>query len=104
MSFDETTNVVPFVSDAAAPGNQIGALTFTFAPSTPSGTTFPLTLDATLTQLSNEGGTTTETVGNGMLTLVAGAVTEIYNAIPTLGGWGLILVALSLVAVALRRI
>lgn len=103
MSFDETTNLVPFVSNAAAPGNQVGALTFTFAPSTPPGATFPLTLDATLTQLSNEGGTATETVGNGTLALVAGAVTVSAAAIPTLSGWGLILLVVSLAVVVLRR-
>lgn len=103
MSFDETTNLVPFVSDAAAPGNQVGVLTFTFAPSTPAGMTFPLTLDTTLTQLSNEGGTTIETAGNGMLTLVAGTVTA-PDAIPTLAGWGLMLLAASLAVVALLKI
>lgn len=108
MSFDETTNLVPFVSNAAAPGNQIGQLTFTFGSSTPPGTTIPLTLDATLTQLSNEGGTTTETVANGDLLLVPGAVTMLAIAgsagIPTLGGWGLILLAFALSVIVLRRI
>lgn len=108
MNFDETTNLVPFVSNAAAPGNQIGQLTFTFAPSTPPGTTIPLTLDATLTQLSNEGGTTTETVANGDLLLVPGAVTMLAIAgsagIPTLGGWVLLLLAFALSVIVLRRI
>lgn len=104
MSFDETTNLVPFVSNAAAPGNQVGALTFTFAPSTPPGMTFPLTVDATLTELSNEGGTTIETVGDGTLVLVPGAVTLSALAIPTVSGWGLILLVVSLAVVVLRRI
>jgi hypothetical protein len=105
MTFDETTNLVPFVSNAAVPGNQVGQLTFTFAPGTPPGTTIPLTLDASLTQLSNEGGTTTETVAGATLGLVPGAVTllAIINATtPTLGMWGLILLAVSLAAIAIR--
>lgn len=105
MTFDETTNLVPFVSNAAAPGNQIGQLTFTFAASTPTGTTFPLTLDGTLTQLSNEGGTTTETVGNATLALVNGAVTALFpSGIPTVSEWGLILLAISLVVVVFRKL
>ena len=106
MSFDETTNLVPFVSNAALPGNQVGQLTFTFAPGTPSGTTIPLTLDATLTQLSNEGGTVTETVANTNLALVAGAVTVLAavvpDPVPTVGTWGLILLGATLAVIALR--
>lgn len=106
MSFDETTNLVPPVSNAALPGNQVGQLTFTFAPGTPSGTTIPLTLDATLTQLSNEGGTVTETVANTNLALVAGAVTVLAavvpDPVPTVGTWGLILLGATLAVIALR--
>jgi hypothetical protein len=106
MSFDETTNLVPFVSNAAAPGNQVGQLTFTFAANTPPGTTIPLTLDATLTQLSNEGGTTTESVTNATLALVPGSVTmlaiPLVPTAPTLGIWGLIALAAALSFVAIR--
>jgi hypothetical protein len=106
MTFDETTNLVPFVSNAALPGNQVGQLTFTFAPGTPSGTTIPLTLDATLTQLSNEGGTTTESINAGNLALVPGAVTVLAiilpDPVPTVGVWGLILLAAALAVIALR--
>jgi len=105
MTFDETTNLVPFVSNAALPGNQVGQLTFTFSPSTPPGTVVPLTLDAALTQLSNEGGTTTE---EGVTLLrVPGSVTVLQataEVIPTLGGWGLILLAVGLALVVLRRL
>ncbi|MEO8380092.1 MAG: hypothetical protein ABI779_10555 [Acidobacteriota bacterium] len=107
MTFDETTNLVPFVSNAAAPGNQVGKLTFTFSPSTPPGTVFPLTLDAALTQLSNEGGTTSETFGNAALTLVPGSVTVLAAAapsIPTLAGWALVLLAVALAVVVLRKL
>jgi hypothetical protein len=107
MSFDETTNLVPFVSNAAAPGNQVGQLTFTFAANTPPGTTIPLTLDATLTQLSNEGGTTTESLANANLALVPGAVTmlaiPIVPTAPTLGMWGLIALAAALSFLAIRN-
>ena len=107
MTFDETTNLVPFVSNATPPGNQIGQLTFTFIPSTPPGTSIPLTIDPALTQLSNEGGTTSETLNNGGLLPIAGSVTmlAILSGVPTVGGWGLILLAVALAAVVvLRRI
>lgn len=108
MTFDETTNLVPFVSNAAAPGNQVGQLTFTFAPATPPGTVVPLTLDATLTQLSNEGGTTTETLGNQSLLLVPGSVTMLAIVspfvVPTLSDWALILLAAALTIVVFRRL
>lgn len=106
MSFDETTNLVPFVSNAALPGNQVAQLAFTFAPGTPPGTTIPLTLDATLTQLSNEGGTTTETLQNGTLLPIAGAVTvlAVIGGVPTLGGWALTLLAIGLTLVVFRRL
>ena len=105
MTFDETTNLVPFVSNAALPGNQVGQLTFTFSPSTPPGTIVPLTFDAALTQLSNEGGTTTETSTN--LILVPGSVTVLAAAlpvVPTLSEWGLLLLAVAMAVVVLRRL
>ncbi len=107
MSFDETTNLVPFVSNAAAPGNQIGQLTFTFAPATPPGTIVPLTVDATLTQLINEGGTTSETTTNGALALVNGSVTVLAVPAadtPTLGTWALIVLAAALTLLATRKL
>jgi hypothetical protein len=106
MTFDESTNLVPFVSNAAAPGNQVGKLTFTFAPNTPPGTSIPLTLDAALTQLSNEGGTTTESLANANLALVPGSVTMlaiiIPQAAPTLATWALMLLAATLAIIAIR--
>lgn len=107
MSFNETTDLVPFVSNAPAPGNQIGQLTFTFAPTTPPGTIIPLTLDATLTQLDNEGGTTVESVANGSLALVNGAVTVLAVPAldtPALGTWGLLLLAAAVTIIALRKL
>jgi hypothetical protein len=106
MTFDETTNLVPFVSNAALPGNQVGQLTFTFIPSTPPGTVIPLTVDTSLSQLSNEGGTTTETLTNGNLVSINGSVTMLgmVNGAPTVSGWGLIVLALALTVVVFRRI
>jgi hypothetical protein len=105
-TFDETTNLIPFTSNAALPGNQIAQLTFSFASGTPAGTTVPLTMDATLTQLSNQGGTTTETVAQQTLLLVSGAVTlaAVSPAVPTLSEWGILLLAAALGLAALRII
>ena len=102
-TFDETTNLVPFTSNAALPGNQVAKLHFTFNPSTLMGTVVTLTLDPTLTQLSNQGGTTSETVNNGSLTLVNGSIVQTQD-IPLLDARVLILlgVVLALIAVRLR--
>jgi hypothetical protein len=106
MTFDESTNLIPFVSNAPAPGNQVGQLTFTFQPSTPSGTTIPLSLDATLTLLSDEGGVTSERFISGTLLLINGAVTVLATVagVPTVGTWGLILLTFALSVVVLRRL
>lgn len=69
-TFNEATNLIPFVSNAAAPGNLIGHVVITFAAGTVGSPVIILTIDPTLTQLSNQGGTTTETLGNGGLSLV----------------------------------
>ena len=102
-TFNETTNLIPFTSNAALPGNQVAKLHFTFAPSTLTGTVVTLTLDPTLTQLSNQGGTTNETVNNGTLTLVNGSIVQTQD-IPLLDPRVLILpaVVLALIAVRLR--
>lgn len=72
--FQESTNLIPFTLDGIAPGNQVAHLVFTFAPTT-SIATINLTLDSTLTQVSNEAGTTSETVPLGTLTLVNSQIT-----------------------------
>lgn len=103
-NFAEATNLVPFTSNAPVPGNLVGHLTVTLAPGLPAGTVVTLTLDPTLTQLTDEGGTaaTAETVANSRLALVAGAITVANGSAPTLGEWGLALLALSLGFVAVR--
>ena len=73
-TFQESTNLVPFTSNAALPGNQIGVLHFVLAASATPGT-ITLTLDAVLTQLGNESGTTNETTGAGTVTLTNGSIT-----------------------------
>lgn len=100
-TFDETTNLIPFTSNAALPGNQIAKLHFTFKPSTLTGTVVTLTLDPTLTQLSNQGGTTSETVNNGTLTLVNGSIIQTED-IPLLDARVLILLAVVLALIAIR--
>lgn len=100
-TFNETTNLVPFTSNAPLPGNQVGKLHFTFKPSTLTGTVVTLTLDSTLTQLSNQAGTTTETVSGGTLTLVNGSIVQTQD-IPLLDPRLLVLLGIVLVFVAIR--
>lgn len=104
-NFDETTNLIPFTSNAALPGNQVAHLLVTIAPGTPAGTNITLTLDPVLTQLTDEGGTpaTIETVNNGRLQLVNGAIlVTAATPVPTLSQWALALLAAALVVVALK--
>lgn len=71
-SFQESTNPIPFTLNAAAPGNQVAHLVFNLSASATPSSSISLTLDPSLTQLNNEGGTTTEK--NASLTLVNGAI------------------------------
>jgi hypothetical protein len=73
-TFQESTNLIPFTLNATAPGNQIGVLHFALAASAAPGT-ITLTLDAALSQLGNESGTTTETTAATNLALVNGSIT-----------------------------
>jgi hypothetical protein len=103
-NFDETTNLIPFTSNAALPGNRVAHLLVTIAPGTAPGTNITLTLDPVLTQLTDEGGTpaTMETVGNARLTLVNGAILVTTGTVPTLGEWALGLLAIGLAFIAVR--
>ncbi|HEX7807551.1 MAG TPA: IPTL-CTERM sorting domain-containing protein [Thermoanaerobaculia bacterium] len=107
-TFDETTNLIPFTSNATLPGNHVATLHVTIAPGTPVGTVIAFTLDPTLTQLTDEGGTpgTVETTGNGRLALVAGSITVtapvVAAPVPTLSTWAMILTALAIGAMAVR--
>ena len=96
--FQESTNLIPFTLNGAPPGNQVGVLHLTIAPTATVGTTIALTLDPTLTQLANQAGTTTESVTNNNLTLVSGAIV-VTTPVPALSGWALALLAMVLAAV-----
>jgi hypothetical protein len=106
-SFDEATNLIPFTSNAALPGNQVAHLLITIAPGTLPGTLITLTIDPTLTQLTDEGGSpaTIETVANARLALVNGSitVTALPAAVPMLPPWALAVLAISLAAIAAVR-
>ena len=62
-----------------------------------------LILDPTLTQLSNEGGTTSETVANGSLALVSGAITVV-PSVPAVSHLGILLLALTLAILGARSV
>ena len=104
-TFQESTNPIPFNLNAALPGDQVGHLSVTLAPTAIPGSTVLLTLDPTLTQLGNEGGTTNETTTNANLALVNGGIVippTLSLIVPTLSTWVLILLGMALVAVAIR--
>jgi hypothetical protein len=102
-NFDEATNLIPFTSNAALPGDQVATLHVTIAPNAPPGTNITLALDPVLTQLTDEGGTpaTVETVANGRLTLVDGALI-VTSPIPTLSTWAALLLIGVIAVVAVR--
>lgn len=103
-TFQEATNLVPFVSNAPAPGNQVAQLNFQLAPTALPGTTITLTLDPVLTQLTDQGGSpaTRESVTAGNLALVNGSISVVAVGGSTLSTWALILLAASLALVAIR--
>jgi len=73
-TFAESSAPVPFTSNAPAPGNQVAHIVFTLSGSGAPGSQIALTLDSTVTQLTNQAGTTKETTSNGGLSLVNGAI------------------------------
>lgn len=93
--FSESTNLIPFTSNAPLPGNQVGTLHVTISPAATVPSTITLVLDPTLTQLSNQAGTTSETVANGNLALVNGAIV-VTTPVPALSAWALALLAIAL--------
>jgi hypothetical protein len=74
MSFDETTDPLAFTLNAAPPGNVIGMLRFTISPSAPLGTVATLTVAQASATLVNGAATLSETIANGHLDLVDGAI------------------------------
>jgi hypothetical protein len=100
-SFSESTNPIPFTLDGAAPGNQVAHLSVSLSPTAVPGTVITLTLDPTLTTLSNDTGTTSETVLNTNVTLVNGSIT-VGPSVPALGNIALLVLAISLAFIAIR--
>ena len=102
-TFDESTDLIPFTLDGAAPGNQVGHLVFTLTPGTPPATVINLTLDPTLTELTDQGGdaATKESLAAQNLTLVNGSITVIQD-VPTLSTTMLLLLAVSLALLGMR--
>lgn len=102
-TFQEATNLIPFTSNAALPGNQVGTLHFNIAAGATPGTNITLTLDPALTQLTDQAGTpaTKESVGGGNLVLVPGVLT-VTTPVPALSTWVLIALALALAFIATR--
>jgi len=93
-TFEESTDLVPFTSNAAAPGNQVAHLLVHLTP-TQTPQTITLTLDSTLTQLGNQAGTTAETTTLNTLSLVNGQINVIAN-VPALSTIALVLLAAAL--------
>src|SRR5437763_16914267 len=76
-SFQESTNPNPFTLNSPPPGDLVAHLVFNLAPNAPPGSTIALTLDPSLAQLTDEGGSapTREQTSNGTLMLVNGSRT-----------------------------
>jgi hypothetical protein len=100
-TFQEATNLIPFTLNAPLPGNQIAVLHVTVAPTATVGSTITLTLDPTLTQLTDQGGSasTKESVANANLVVVSGAI-SVTTPVPALSTWALALLAIALGAIA----
>jgi uncharacterized protein YjdB len=75
-TFPESTQPIPFTLNAAAPGNLVAHMVVTLSAAATPGSSISLTLDSTLTLLSDAGGSaaTKETVANGTLSLTSGAI------------------------------
>src|SRR5436305_9258398 len=96
-TFQESTNLIPFTLNGLPPGNQVAHLQVTLSPTATVGTVITLTLDSTLTQLTNEAGTpaTIETVANNRLALVSGSITVV-PSVPAMSHLLLLLLAAAL--------
>lgn len=75
-TFQESTNPIPFTLNASSPGNRVAHLSVTLSAGATPGTSISLTLDPSLTQLTDTGGSaaTKETSANGRLQLVNGSI------------------------------
>ncbi len=73
-TFQESSNLIPLASKAPAPGNLIAHLVFTLSGSASPGSSIAITIDPSVTLLSDEGGNTSESPASGTLVLVDGAI------------------------------
>jgi len=75
-TFPESGNQIPFTLNAGSPGNLVAHMSFTLSASAAPGTSITLTLDSSVTQLTDQGGSsaTKETVANSRLSLNDGAI------------------------------
>ncbi len=96
-TFQESTNLIPFTLNGALPGNQVAHLLVTIPSTATVGSVITLTLDPTLTQLTDEAGNpgTIESSGNARLTLVSGAIT-VLPSVPAMSHFTIALLALAL--------
>jgi hypothetical protein len=104
-TFQESTNLIPFTLNGALPGNQVAHLSVTLSPSAPVGSVVTLTIDPTLTQLTDEAGDppTIESSGNGRLVLVNGAIT-ILPSVPAMSHVVITILGLALALIGVRFI
>jgi hypothetical protein len=104
-TFQESTNLIPFTLDGALPGNQVAHLSVTLSASAPVGSVVTLTVDPTLTQLTDEAGDppTIESTGNGRLVLVNGAIT-VLPSVPAMSHIVITILGLALALIGVRFI
>lgn len=104
-TFQESTNLIPFTLDGALPGNKVAHLLVTVSPTAVVGSTITLTLDPTLTELTDEAGDppTIENSGNARLTLVNGAIT-VFPSVPAMSHIVMLMLALALAFIGTRII
>jgi hypothetical protein len=104
-TFQESTHLIPFTLDGALPGNQAAHLTVTLSQSAPVGSVVTLTIDPTLTELTDEAGDppTIENSGNGRLVLVNGAIT-VLPSVPAMSHVIIAMLGLALALIGVRFI
>ena len=74
MNFDVETAPLAFTLGAPAPGNVVGELRFGISAAAPPGTLVTLALESARATLVNDSATLSETVANGQLALLDGAI------------------------------
>src|SRR4051794_3054374 len=104
-TFQESTNLIPFTLNGLPPGNQVAHLSVTLSPTAPVGQVITLTLDPTLTQLTDEAGhpATIESTSNNRLALVNGSITVV-PSVPAMSHLVLLMLAAVLAVAGMRFI